>query len=266
MRTSRCAAALKILTLLGPEAGQALASLRSLAHDTQDSAVRAAAEAAIKSIASIDALKAKDPAARIAACEGLRQLGWRATPALPALIGALNDPGVDVRLAAVKALQALGPADGSTVAPLATALTAETDASVRVAILGALEAIAPGSRPVLDAHLSALHDHDPEVRRVAAGFQKVPADDSLVPALAAALSDPNDQVRQAAAVSLCEIMFESAPVIPALVKALGKDGQREGVLKALDEHLEKVSGRTDFGRAAVICQGCGPPRLGNPLA
>ena len=109
--------ALTILAMLGPEAGQALASLRSLAHDTQDSAVRAAAEAAIKSISSIDDLKAKDPAARIAACEGLGRLGWRATPALPALIDAAQGPEVKVRLAAVGALRALGSADGAMVAP-----------------------------------------------------------------------------------------------------------------------------------------------------
>lgn len=240
--------ALAILALLGPEAGQSLASLRSLSQDTQDSAVRAAAEAAIKSIASIDDLKAKDPAARVAACEGLGRLGWRATPALPALIDALKDPEVKVRLAAVGALRALGSADGAKVTPLATALTTETNAPIRVAILDALEAIAPGSRPALDAHLSALHDQDPQVRKAAAGFRKVPADDSLASALAAALGDPNDDVRLAAAHSLCEIMFENATVIPTLVKALGNSAQREDILKALDEHLEKVSDRSDFGR------------------
>ncbi len=240
--------ALTILTLLGPEAGQALASLRSLAHDTQDSAVRTAAEAAIKSMASLDDLKSKDPAARIAACEELGRIGWRATPALPALIGALKDSEAKVRLAAVSALHALGSADGATVTSLATRLTAETDASVRVAILDALEAIAPGSRPVLDAHLSALHDQDPQVRKAAASFRKVPAEDSVVAALAAALGDPSDQVRLAAAHSLSEIMFENATVIPTLVKALGNSAQREESLKALDEHLEKVSDRSEFGR------------------
>ncbi len=242
--------ALTILTLLGPEAGQALAPLRSLARDTQDASVRAAAEAAIKSMASLENLKAKDPAARVAACADLGRLGWRATSALPALIGALKDPEDKVRLAAVNALHALGPADGATVTvtTLAAALTAETDASVRVAILDALEAMAPGSRAVLDAHLSALHDHDPQVRMAAASFGKVPTDDSLVAALAAALGDPNGQVRLAAAHSLSEIMFENASVIAALAKGMGNNSQYKDILKALDEHLEKVSDRADFGR------------------
>ncbi len=52
----------------------------------------------------------------------------------------------------------------------------------------------------------------------------------------------------AAAHSLSEIMFENATVIPSLVKALGKSAQREEILNALDEHLEKISDRADFLR------------------
>jgi HEAT repeat protein len=100
---------LAILSLLGPEAGDALPALRSLAAQTQEAAIKSAAEGAIKSISSIDDLKAKDPAVRIAAALSLGRLNWRAAPALPALIGNLKDPETKVRAAAVNALKALGP-------------------------------------------------------------------------------------------------------------------------------------------------------------
>ena len=70
--------AIMILSLLGPEARDALPTMSSLAHETQDAAVRSAAENAIKSISCIDDLKAKDPSVRIAATEILGRLGWRA--------------------------------------------------------------------------------------------------------------------------------------------------------------------------------------------
>ena len=225
-----------------------LGTLRTLAHDTQNSAVRSAAERAIRSISVIEGLKAQDPAARIAAAETVGGLGWRATPALPALLVRSRIPEVKVRLASGGALRALDIGDIAAVSALATALPAESNAAVRAAFLDTLETIAPGTRAVLDAHLSALHDPDPQVRKAAARFRRVPGDDSLVSALTAALADPSDQVRLAAALSLSEIMFENPTVIPALVKAMGNDTQRKAILQALGEHLEKTSERADFGR------------------
>ena len=188
--------ALTILTLLGPEAGEALSALRSLADHTPDAELKSATEGAIKSISSIDDLKSNDPAVRIAAAVTLGRLGWRATSALPALIVTLKDPETKVRAAAVNALQALGPVSRTAVAPLAAALADEADAGLRAAIPQALDAIAPGTPPVLDAHLNALRDREPAVRKSGASFKTVPADDSLVSALASALGDSDDDVRK----------------------------------------------------------------------
>jgi len=241
-------AALAILGMLGPEAGEALATLRSLVHDSPDAGVRQAARGATQSISSIDDLKAKDPAVRIAAAETLGRLGWRATLALPALIANLKDPEAKVRVAAAKALHALGPASRTAVAPLAAAFAGEADAPVRTAIVEAQEAIAPGTPLVLDVHLNALRDPDPTVRKAGGTFQQVPADDSVVSALETALGDANDDVRSTVAGSLTKVLFENPIVLPALLKAMRDNKQREAVVAALGNHLEKTSGSADFSR------------------
>jgi HEAT repeat protein len=233
------AGAVAILNMLGPEAVQALDSLKSLARDSKNSAEREAAERAVESISSVDRLKAKDPKARIAAAETLGRLGWRAAPAVPALAVAIADPDVEVRLAATNALRVLGSVSVSAVSDLATALPREPDAAVRVAALAALDAIAPASPPVLGAHLSALRDPDSAVRKAAATFQKVPLDDSLVTALGTALADSSDEVCQAVAGSLTAILFEKPAVVPILVKALRDDKQQKAVIGALDKDYER---------------------------
>jgi HEAT repeat protein len=239
---------LAVLTWLGPEAVEALGTLRALARDSQDSALRLATEGVIRSISVKEGLTAKDPEARIAAAEMLGRMGWRAGPCLPALITAFADPDAKVRLAVLNSMRSLGHDSEPAVTTLATALPGETNASARVAIIESLETIAPGTRPVIDAHLNALHDPDPLVRKAAATFQRVPADESLIAALESTLGDVNDQVRLAAAGSLSGILFENPTVVPALVKAVGDETQRKAVLQSLDEHLEKVTNRADFAR------------------
>jgi hypothetical protein len=105
--------ALAILSLLGPEALEALAPLRSLAHDTQDAAMRLAALTTIKSISCADDLTNDDPAIRVASAEMIGRLGWRATSAVPALIDRLTDSETKVRYAAVSALRSLGDVSDS---------------------------------------------------------------------------------------------------------------------------------------------------------
>jgi HEAT repeat protein len=146
------------LSLLGPEALEALAPVRSLAHDTQDAAIRSAALATIKSISCADGLTTDDPAIRVASAAMIGRLGWRATPAVPALIDRLTDSETKVRYAAVSALRSLGDVSEAAVARLATALAREPDAVVRAAIVGAVEALAPGTPPVLEAHVNALRE------------------------------------------------------------------------------------------------------------
>jgi len=240
--------ALALLGILGPEAAGAVETVRSLASGSQDAAFRKSAEAAISSIDSLEGLKAKAPALRIAAAETLSRLDWRATRAVPSLIAALKDHETSVKVAAARALGTLDAYSKAAAPPLLTALSGEPEATARAAFLEALEAIAPGSPVVLDAHRNALHDPDSRVRKTALTFRKVQADDSWVAALGSALGDPAEEVRLAAGHSLVTILFEHPAVIPTLVKALGDDKQCKAVQDALDEHFEKTRDTADFGR------------------
>ena len=137
--------ALTLLALLGPEATCALKQLQSLASESNNAAVRQSVEAAISSIQTLEGLKARDPAARIAAADSLSRMHWRATRGIPALIDALKDEETKVRVAAAHALGTLAGKCQNAVTPLLSALPGEPEASARAAFLEALEAIAPGS-------------------------------------------------------------------------------------------------------------------------
>jgi HEAT repeat protein len=238
--------ALTLLSRLGPEAKGAEEALASLAKDSQDTSVRASAEAALRAVTSTDGLRSKDAATRIAAARALGSLGWRAKEAMPNLIEAIKDPEVEVRRAAAEGLWALGKEADSAVTALATAAKDDSDATVRVTALGALDAIAPGTRPVLDAHLAAMRDRDPMVRAAAASFPKVPDDDSLAAALESALGDADEAVRRSAATSLLKVMFQRQGVLARLVASMGDEKRRATVVDAVAKHLEKVRVTADF--------------------
>jgi HEAT repeat protein len=193
-------------------------------------------------------LKSKDHAVRIAAAASLGRLGWPAAIAVNDLSILLKDPEVDVRIASTKALGALGPVSKAAVPVLATALTGEADATVRVAIVEALEAIDPGAPPVIDSHLLALRDPNPEVRVAGAHFHAVPADDSVVSSLEKALGDPDEAVRLKVANSLTAAVFKNSTVVPALLKGLGDDTQRKSVLEAMGAYLENDSDSVVFSQ------------------
>jgi HEAT repeat protein len=171
-----------------------------------------------------------------------------------------------VRYAAVSALRSLGDVSETAVARLATALAREPDAVVRAAIVGAVEAIAPGTTPVLEAHVNALRDPDPAVRRAGATFKKVQGADSLVSALVKALGDPSDDVRGKVASSLTEILFETSAVAPALLNALRENTQRDAVVEALRQHLETTTASADLSRVRIATLGAVVHALKNALS
>jgi HEAT repeat protein len=240
--------ALALLARLGPEAREALVTLRSLSESAPEPAIRSAALSAIKSITVIDDLKANHPAARVAAADALGRLGWPAISGLPALIAALDDPEAAVRVATALALRALGDRSAPAVPPLVAKLAGDTDAGVRAASVAALEAIAPGTPPVLEAHMKALRDTDPAVRKAGATYSKVPTDDSVVSALVTALGDQNEEVRLAVAGNLTTILFENPAVVPALLKGLRDDSQRATVVAALAKHFERNGDSQEYSR------------------
>ena len=60
-------------------------------------------------------------------------------------------------------------------------------------------------------------------------------------------------------------MFENPKVLPTLVKALGKDPERQSVLQALDQYLEKRPAQANLARVlARSCEAAIHPRPGDP--
>jgi HEAT repeat protein len=241
--------ALAILTKLGPEAREALPALRLLEKGSDDGPVSSAAKAAARSISSVDDLKSSDPTVRAAAAAAIGRLGWPATPAVTALAGLLKDSESAVRLAAAKALESLGPVARPAIPVMAAALPSEADAAIRATIVESLDAIAPDSSQAIEIHLLALRDSSPDVRKVGARLNMVPADASLVTALEKALADADPGVRLKVARSLSEALFENATIIPALLNGLGDPTQRKAVFEALGESLGQTSDAAAFKRA-----------------
>ncbi|MBI4614680.1 MAG: HEAT repeat domain-containing protein [Planctomycetes bacterium] len=108
-----------------------------------------------------------DPAVRRRAACALAELGKHARAAAPALARALRDDDGDVRLTALGALKALGPAAESVVWDIVDCLR---DESVRALALEALVAIGPAS---LGAVRTIVADPDPAVSQSAAQALRV---------------------------------------------------------------------------------------------
>ena len=260
-----------LLRMLGPEAGGALTTLRSLAHDSKEAAAPSAAVEAIKSICVIDRLKDKEASVRCDAALTLGRLGWPATSGLPALIALLEDPEKNVRVAAANSLRSLGRVSESAVSPLAAALRSELDPMVRAAIVEALEAIAPGSPAVLDAHVAALRDPDPAGSKGGRSVHEGPG--GRFRGFGAGNRTWRSERRSAPMVagSLTEILFQNPAVIPALLKALREDAKRKAVLALCPSTSTRHRSRLSSIRSVVILSGSRPfwlrrfPRLRKPF-
>ncbi|HEX5004847.1 MAG TPA: M56 family metallopeptidase [Gemmatimonadales bacterium] len=178
--------------------------------------------------ALIAALSDPDMNVRIAAA---RSLGNLEDPrAIPALITATRDGNAKLRSAAFDALSNFE--DPRIVEPMITALK-DPDAEVReraANTLGNLE-----NTRAVQPLIGALADSSAGVREAAARSLGDLRDPAAAPALAGALKDANPDVREAAARSLGEFELTKAP--PALIAAL-KDSDadvREAAAQSLGE-------------------------------
>lgn len=90
------------------------------------------------------ALHRPDPEERVAAARALGAMGDRASPALGALVAALDDPDPSVRLAVTEALGAIGPAAEPAIDPLEQ-LAGEADGELEAAARAAIARIAPAA-------------------------------------------------------------------------------------------------------------------------
>lgn len=203
---------------------------------------------------------------------GVRQLAAEAlphfgVPAVLALAEALEDPAVEVRLAAAQSLVGMGPVALPAVPALMRAL-GDGDRSVRLTAGAALlragggvrEALTslaydtggPGAgteaaRAVVDAAIpartaepglvEALRDRDSRLRAAAPDLlaRIQPPSTEAVAALARALSDPAPEVQVAAANALRRLGSSATAAVPALLGAseTGQGGLRRAALDSL---------------------------------
>jgi HEAT repeat protein len=127
---------------------------------------------------------------------------------VPAFCQLLADPDLDVRLAAATALERWGPAAHAAASDLRRTLRS-TDAELRLAALRALAAIGgPEAKTALSEITIALADSDTRVRTVAASMLGGlgPAARDAVPALYWALKDDSPEVQKTASDALLNII------------------------------------------------------------
>ncbi|MFI7010507.1 fumarate reductase/succinate dehydrogenase flavoprotein subunit [Streptomyces sp. NPDC050145] len=242
--TVRRAAVATLTETAPPGTGPALAG--ALADDSPG--VRAAACASLQELVEVlppdpalataltDALHAPDPLVRATALDVLRALRLGAADAYLRL---LDDPGIEVRIAAVRALVSVDAQDAlasartdparevrvavarGLAAPDALApLLDDPDALVRAAAFGTLGVVGCPP-PHTDPAVAALADPAWQVRAGAAAALGSAAPGPAVRALSGALADANADVRKAAVLALRRHAGVSAGARDALARAVG---------------------------------------------
>jgi HEAT repeat protein len=183
--------------------------------------------------------RSDDPLDRVEACRDLGAMGWKAAPAVPALIPLLNDnriaqtflekiwdsvslgsSGCGVNYAASKALVQIGD---SSIDPLIVAL-GDTRPRMRAwAAITLSDLAARGIKAVraVPPLVKNLTDKDADVRTWSARALGAIGDTAAVAGLIPCLSDPDPQVRGSAAASLGNLGDTRA--IPPLINMLRRN-------------------------------------------
>jgi HEAT repeat protein len=170
----------------------------------------------------VPCLDAAAPELRAAALRALEQLGPSAASAGPRLIALLhNDPTAEVRRRAGLALARILPTDPEVVAAEARALASDADAGVREAAAVGLLSAGPVAEPYAPVLRSALGDTSASVRLFAAGALSLAGDGGRgVPVLLASLTHEDPVVRAEAAGLLAEVAPAHSASVSSLVEAL----------------------------------------------
>ena len=213
---------------------QCLEALRS-----NDEEIRTAAVAALQAMGKeavgylIQALNDPHYAVRIAAAEGLGEIGDRA--AVDALVLVCNDAREDVRIAAARALGEIG--DRRSIQPLIR-LFSDRYHGVRVA---AADAVTVFGRDALEPLEEALDDPVPSVRVTAARAMGLIGATESIPVLIGHLGDAAPEVRWSVARALAD--FGSPAVEPLfLVLRKGRKDMRLAAIDGLWEIPDKRAG------------------------
>lgn len=202
-------------------------------------------------------LAAADPAARAEAAWSLGDIGHEARDAVPALVEASTDPAVEVRIAAVSAMERIAAFANLAVPALIAALN-DSQPEVRYAAAGALGQFSLKAGDIVPALIAALRDSEPSVVAAAAtGLSRMGA--GAVRPLVAALGDGSASVRAAAAAAgaLGAIRVRARPALPALIDAaIDRDpAVREAAVRAVglvasaEETTRRHDSTTEFARS-----------------
>jgi HEAT repeat protein len=186
----------------------------------------------------VEALRSKSPSIRRTAAESLAE-GGRA--GLPALSKALKDDDLTVRRAAVWSLMCIGHKAGPAT-PALTAALADDDAEVRRHAAAALGDIEPSAVNAVPSLIRVLkEDQTGATRQFAANaLGKIGRVTQAVPALVQALTDPDINVRTAAAEALGKFGPTANEAIPTLLATIqdmnvGGEGLRRSSALALGQ-------------------------------
>jgi HEAT repeat protein len=164
------------------------------------------------------ALNAPDEDVRALAVLGLSEMGAAPPAVLPALTGATLDGSDQVRRRALRSLGDLGSAALPSLPHLVAALDDPTNC-VRMEAMSSIGRIGPDAEPAIPQLVPLLSDEDVRVRTVAgATIKKIGP--SAVPHLIEALTDPDPIVRERSALLLGQFRLDDDRVIEALFEAL----------------------------------------------
>jgi HEAT repeat protein len=229
---------------------RSVADLRRVLSDSDWQARKQAAEElALRGPEAVDALfdlivvleGDEEWQVRNAAISALAALGREAEPAVPALIGALEDEEWQVRKLAAYALAALGEQARPAIPQLIAALQDEEWQVCEPAAL-ALGAIGADAKDAVPALQACLDDEEWRVSKAAKdalkkfgvrieegeqnmldGHQGSMGPETTVRELVAFLGDSEWKIRKSAAIALTARGSEAEPAIPALIEALSDE-------------------------------------------
>ncbi len=183
-----------------------------------------------------------EPPVRYALLAALERIGWEPDQYVEQFASLLDDPDQIVQARAAWALGRVGPAAGSAVPDLVRiAMDTSRLVDPRWSAVVALGRLGPVSDPAVPSLIALLGDADADMREASArAIGEISAESDAISALEAALTDPDQLVRDGAALGLGTIGPPAARAVPSLEELLGDDWP--AVRAAACEALVRITG------------------------